>query len=169
MAALHQDHERVRLRITMVQPRLNKGDNMHSDEPRCGALPSARKGLPGWFGGVLTVAIVLLVTSGTSSLAQEPELGIEPNQAEPTVPDLAGGKVLAGKLCVGCHLIDKTSGGATPADVPSFPSIANRRNQSVETLTNWLMAPHAPMPDPHLTRKEIRDLAGYIVSLRTAP
>jgi hypothetical protein len=27
----------------------------------------------------------------------------------------------------------------------------------------------APMPDPHLTRKEIRDLAGYIFSFRTAP
>ena len=142
---------------------------MHSDEPRSRALPLARKGLPGWFGGVLTVAIVVLATSGTSSLAQEPELGIEPNQTESKVPDLAGGKAIADKLCVGCHLIGKTSDGATPADVPSFPSIANRRNQSVETLTNWLMAPHAPMPDPHLTRKEIRDLAGYIVSLRTAP
>ena len=136
---------------------------------RVRALPSARNGLSGRGGGLLACTIFILLTSRISVIAQEPELGIEPNQAESTVPDPTGGKAIAGKLCVGCHLIDKSSGGATQADVPSFPSIANRQNQSIENLTKWLMAPHAPMPDPHLTRKEIRDLAGYIVSLRTAP
>jgi mono/diheme cytochrome c family protein len=118
---------------------------------------------------VLTVALVLFITSGLSVSAQEPELGIEPNPPESTTADLANGKAIADKLCVGCHLIDKTSGGPAATDVPSFPSIANRPNQSVEILSNWLVAPHAPMPDPHLTRKEIRDLVGYIFSLRTAP
>jgi len=120
------------------------------------------------FGVFLSIALVLVATSAIST-AQEPELGVEPNQAESTIPDATVGKEIAGKLCVGCHVIEKTSNGNTQADVPSFPSIANRPNQSVEALSGWLMAPHAPMPDPHLTRKEIRDLAGYIVSLRGAP
>ena len=119
-------------------------------------------------GGLLSVFVVLIATSAIST-AQEPELGVEPNQAESTIPDVTLGNEIAGKLCVGCHVIEKTSSGNTRADVPSFPSIANRPNQSVEALSGWLMAPHAPMPDPHLTRKEIRDLAGYIVSLKGAP
>ena len=53
-----------------------------------------------------------------------------------------------------------------PADVPSFESIANRPDQSTQRLTNWLIEPHAPMPNVHLTRLEIRDLSGYILSLR---
>jgi cytochrome c len=108
----------------------------------------------------------LLLLSGTVSYAQE--FGIEPNRPESTEPDLEDGKKLANKLCIGCHLIDKAAAGPTQADVPSFPNVANRPGQSFETLVNWLMAPHAPMPDPHLTRTEIRDLAGYIFSLRNA-
>ena len=137
-----------------------------SNELRMSFLQLTRNSSPGRFGGMGTLAIFLLVTSGISVVGQE--LGIEPNQTEMTAPDLADGKAIAEKLCVGCHLIDKTSDGGTPADVPSFPSIANRSKQSVEGLTNWLLAPHPPMPDAQLTRQEIRDLAGYIISLRTA-
>lgn len=135
-----------------------------NSEARRRFLSSARN----QFGGFLCIGVVLVTTSSISA-AQEPELGVEPNQAESTIPDVTAGKEIAGKLCVGCHVIEKASSGNTEADVPSFPSIANRPNQSVEALSGWLMAPHAPMPDPHLTRKEIRDLAGYIVSLRVAP
>ena len=137
-----------------------------SNELRMSFLQLTRNSSPGRFGGMGTLAIFLLVTSGISVAGQE--LGIEPNQTEMTAPDLADGKAIAEKLCVGCHLIDKTSDGGTPADVPGFPSIANRSKQSVEGLTNWLLAPHPPMPDAQLTRQEIRDLAGYIISLRTA-
>jgi mono/diheme cytochrome c family protein len=96
------------------------------------------------------------------------ELGVEPNLAESTVPDIAMGKEIADKLCVGCHATDQSLGERRQADVPSFISIANRPKQSIEALSGWLMAPHAPMPDPHLSRKEIRDLAAYIVSLKGA-
>ena len=137
-----------------------------SNELRMSFLQLTRNSSLGRFGGMGTLAIFLLVTSGISVAGQE--LGIEPNQTEMTAPDLADGKAIAEKLCVGCHLIDKTSDGGTPADVPSFPSIANRSKQSVEGLTNWLLTPHPPMPDAQLTRQEIRDLAGYIISLRTA-
>ena len=119
-------------------------------------------------GGFMCIAMVLVATSSKST-AQQPELGVKPNEAESTIPDATIGKEIAGKLCVGCHVIEKTSSGNAQTDVPSLPSIADRPNQSVETLSVWLIAPHAPMPDPHLTRKEIRDLAGYIVSLKGVP
>ena len=141
----------------------------HGNEGTAHFLGSARKSLQERFSRLLAISIIVLATSVISVHAQEPELGVEPNTPESTVPDIADGKAIAAKLCVGCHLIDQTSDGATAADVPSFPSIANRPKQSIDVLSNWLMAPHAPMPDPHLTRKEIRDLAGYIISLRTEP
>jgi mono/diheme cytochrome c family protein len=114
-------------------------------------------------------AVMILFSWPMVSHAQEHELGIEPNQKESKVPDPANGHALAGKLCVNCHLIEKATDGIAQADVPSFPVIANRSNQSIEALTNWLMASHVPMPDVHLTRVEIRDLAGYIMSLSTKP
>jgi mono/diheme cytochrome c family protein len=116
----------------------------------------------------VTAAFIILLSWPVNSNAQEYELGIEPNEPESTVSDVVNGQALARKLCVACHLTEEATDAVTQVDVPSFSAVANRPNQSVKALTNWLMAPHSPMPDPNLTRKEIRDLAGYIISLRTA-
>jgi mono/diheme cytochrome c family protein len=118
------------------------------------------------------LSVTLTLCMPVAVLAQEPEheLDIKPNLPESKVPDVPNGDSIAHKLCVGCHVVDKSTGNAPPQpDVPSFAAVANRPNQTVETLTTWLLEPHAPMPDPHLSRKEIRDLAGYIISLRSAP
>jgi mono/diheme cytochrome c family protein len=115
----------------------------------------------------LAVSIVLLWPINLH--AQEPEFDLKPNEQESKVPDLPNGETLARKLCVGCHVLDPGLGKIPQADVPSFRIIADRPNQTTETLTTWLLAPHAPMPDPHLSRTEIRDLAGYIMSLRKVP
>ncbi len=121
------------------------------------------------FRGALLFAIsVLLAAPGLPAIAQEFDLEEKMNQAEAKLPNPANGLALSRKLCLSCHLIGEAGNSVTPADVPSFPSIANRRDQSAGALTNWLLAPHTPMPDPHLTQKEIRDLAAYILSLRKA-
>jgi mono/diheme cytochrome c family protein len=119
------------------------------------------------FSPALVAAIVLFWPIGLS--AQEPEFDLKPNEQESKVPDIPTGETLARKLCVGCHVVDSGTDKIPQADVPSFQSIADRPNQTIETLKTWLLAPHAPMPDPHLSRTEIRDLAGYIASLRKAP
>ena len=118
---------------------------------------------------VAALAVMALLVGPVTVRAQEPGFEIPPNLPESKVPDIENGKALANKLCVGCHVVDSASKGVPQADVPSFPAIANLPNQSIEALSNWLMAPHAPMPDPHLSRIEMRDLAGYILSLRAAP
>jgi mono/diheme cytochrome c family protein len=113
--------------------------------------------------------VVLGLLLPVCARAQEREFDLKQNEAESKVPDIENGEALARKLCVGCHVLERGSDAAPQADVPSFPAISDRPDQTVETLTTWLLAPHAPMPDPHLSRTEIRDLAGYIISLKKAP
>ena len=125
-------------------------------------------------GTVLRAALASTVMLGALAIvaeaqepADQPFIRDEPGKAEPKFGNPDDGLTVARKLCASCHLIGEPANAATPADVPSFPSIANRPNQSTERLTNWLVEPHTPMPNIHLTRKEIRDLAAYILSLRT--
>ena len=129
----------------------------------------ARGFVRGLVGAAFTyVVVVFLASSWLPAAGQTPELDERQKQAEAKLPNPKNGLILARKLCSTCHLIGEPINASTPADIPSFLGIANRPNQSAEALTNWLMAPHAPMPDPHLTQKEIHDIAGYILSLRTA-
>lgn len=117
----------------------------------------------------LLAGAIVLSYGPTISVAQEPDFDTDLNEPESTVPEPENGAALAQKLCVGCHIVERGSNGPAQADVPSFPAIANRADQSFDALSNWLMKPHAPMPDPHLSRKEVRDLAGYILSLQATP
>ena len=77
------------------------------------------------------------------------------------------GQVLAEKLCISCHIVGSQATSATvPADVPTFVAIANKPDQSAESIAGRIVVPHPPMPQIHLTRNEIADLAAYILSLR---
>lgn len=97
---------------------------------------------------------------------QGPIIPDEPGKLESKKSDIENGARLAQTLCTSCHLIGEPSDRPVPADVPSFAGIANRPTQTLDHLTNWLTEPHPPMPNLNLTRVEIRDLAGYIFSLR---
>jgi hypothetical protein len=116
------------------------------------------------------LAALTLAASGAPVSAQEPEdapvIPDEPGKLEPKKPDIDKGRELARTLCTTCHLIGEPTEHPVPADVPSFRSIANRPGQTLDHLGNWLTEPHPPMPNLNLTRLEIRDLAGYIFSLR---
>jgi mono/diheme cytochrome c family protein len=133
-----------------------------------------RRDRPLTAGGASYSRLAAIVTAiGVSAIpiyAQEPDappfIIEEPNKRESTAPDTDAGLQVARTLCAACHLIGEPPNAETPADVPSFASIANRPDQSAESLSNWLIEPHTPMPNLHLTRKEIRDLAAYILTLR---
>lgn len=118
----------------------------------------------------LLFAGILIGTLPPSASAQQidapPLAPAAPGKTESKMPDVSNGNILARKLCATCHLIGEPADGPMPSDVPSFSSIANRRGQSADHLSTWLTRPHPPMPNLNLTRIEIRDLTGYILSLR---
>jgi len=118
----------------------------------------------------LSAAAALLLLSAISELSAQdfnPETDIPLNKLESKVPDVANGKELAEKLCASCHAVDGPSPSGN-SDIPSFKAAANREGQTLEALANWLTSPHPPMPNLHLSRQEIRDLGGYVFSLRDA-
>lgn len=87
-------------------------------------------------------------------------------QAQPT-GDPGHGHSLAREFCSSCHLVDREQPGPVPDGVPSFMAIAGRPAASEDHVLAALIGPpHPPMPDPPLERREMRDVAAYILSLR---
>ena len=119
---------------------------------------------------VLAYAGLALAAYVPAAFAQDPldapVIPDEPGKLESKKPDIEHGNRLARTLCTTCHLIGEPTEHPVPADVPSFIGIANRQGQTLDHLSSWLADPHPPMPNLNLTRKEVRDLAGYIFSLR---
>ena len=96
----------------------------------------------------------------------DPTAADTPGKAESKIPDIENGHLLARKICATCHLIGEPTDTSALSDVPTFSSIANAPGQTADHLKTWLTRPHAPMPNILLSRTEIRDLAGYILSLQ---
>jgi mono/diheme cytochrome c family protein len=81
--------------------------------------------------------------------------------------EIARGRNVAERLCIGCHAIDGGTGGTyQQTDVPSFRAIANRANRTPERIGAFIMTPHPPMPAVPLTLAEINDVTAYILSLK---
>ncbi|WP_442755425.1 c-type cytochrome [Methylocystis sp. JAN1] len=81
--------------------------------------------------------------------------------------DAKSGAVIAKRWCASCHVVAKDQTTAV-ADAPSFSDIARRRPDRKQ-IANFLVDPHPPMPDMHLSRKEIDDITTYIRSLDPRP
>lgn len=77
------------------------------------------------------------------------------------------GAVIAKRWCASCHVVSKDQTSAV-ADAPSFFDIAQRRTDR-KALSNFLVDPHPPMPNMHLSRREIDDIVTYIRSLDPRP
>lgn len=87
---------------------------------------------------------------------------------EPRPPSPERGKAIAERLCSGCHLTGSERREGVPAGIPTFPSIANRADQTAARIRNVLIAPHAPMPDLQLTIEEIADIITWLDTFRPA-
>ncbi len=79
-------------------------------------------------------------------------------------PDPDRGMDLAQRWCSECHIIGPSFGGGDAG--PTFESVAERPNQTVDAVRAWLAEPHAPMPDFQLTADQYDDLAAHIMSLK---
>lgn len=110
--------------------------------------------------GSARVAIlsVLLASAALST----PSLAEEARRPSPE-----NGLELAQKFCKSCHIIAAQGGETAPVGPPSFPSIANKPEQTRERIIGALVSPHPPMPDMHLTNDEMQDIIAYLDTLRT--
>lgn len=71
--------------------------------------------------------------------------------------------------CGGCHAVEPPFLSPNPAS-PSFAAIANRRGLSEKSLADWLAEAHNYPEDMDftLTRRQIDQIAAYMVTLRDA-
>jgi mono/diheme cytochrome c family protein len=81
--------------------------------------------------------------------------------------DAAHGAVIAKRWCASCHVVASDQTNAM-ADAPSFFDVA-ARHVDKKRLSAFLANPHPPMPNMHLSRKEIDDIVSYIRSLDPRP
>ena len=100
---------------------------------------------------------VVAVTAGTSLAADDAANSVRAKM----------GFEIAKTWCVNCHLPAREATGTAQTDVPTFPEIADRSDQSASKIENFLFAPSHPMPKLDLSREEIKNLTAYILSLRT--
>jgi len=91
------------------------------------------------------------------------------NAGPTSKPDPVHGKDLAERLCTNCHLVGSATQEQANPDVPSFPEIANLEGQTAGAIMGRIILPKHPMPQIPLTKRELTDLAAYIMSLRDAP
>jgi len=77
------------------------------------------------------------------------------------------GRVLAERMCAGCHAIDKT-GSSPHAAAPTFREIGRRVD--LDNLTNrlreGLTSGHPDMPTFRFTREDARALIAYLRSIQ---
>jgi mono/diheme cytochrome c family protein len=80
--------------------------------------------------------------------------------------DSRGGRVLAERWCMACHVVEREPRSATADGVPSFPAIAAKSGTTAASLDSYLSTGHTRMPDFQLSRGERNALVSYILSLR---
>lgn len=78
--------------------------------------------------------------------------------------EVEAGREIAQRWCSGCHSV--APGAMRDATPPSFAMIAARKDINETAIAAFLAKPHGRMPDLSLTRREIRDLSAYILSLK---
>ncbi|MFM7083674.1 MAG: c-type cytochrome [Hyphomicrobium sp.] len=77
------------------------------------------------------------------------------------------GRELSEGLCSLCHAVGPDPASSGKTEIPSFYSIANRPNQNAQNLVASIIFPHPEMPKISFTNKELKDIAEYILSLRS--
>jgi mono/diheme cytochrome c family protein len=86
--------------------------------------------------------------------------------AAQTEGDPDAGRKLAQTWCVNCHIVDASQRSGSSTGAPSFPAIAAMKTTTFMGLQAFLQTPHDRMPDLHLSRDEIDDIAAFVVSLK---
>jgi mono/diheme cytochrome c family protein len=83
-----------------------------------------------------------------------------------TAGDPAAGRKLAQTWCANCHVVGPSQQQAASTGAPPFTAIAAMKTTTFMGLEAFLQTPHDRMPDLHLSRDEIDDVAAYIIGLK---
>ncbi|MGI9407112.1 MAG: hypothetical protein ACR2O4_12150 [Hyphomicrobiaceae bacterium] len=108
----------------------------------------------------LTAACASIIVAGLLAVPA----AAQTNQTNPV-----RGRELAKRLCVNCHVVVPGQDLRAVQAASGFREIANRPGQSLEKIAGAVIIPHPDMPAVSLTVSELRDLVGYIMSLKGAP
>jgi mono/diheme cytochrome c family protein len=82
------------------------------------------------------------------------------------IGDAAAGRQLSETWCSTCHVVSPAPQRGASTGAPTFAAIARMKTTTPLGLRAFLQTPHDRMPDLHLSREEIDDVASYILSLR---
>lgn len=103
---------------------------------------------------IRSIALALVLASAFGAAADD---------KQDWVADAARGQKLSESLCASCHVVRPDQKRGAVAGLPSFRVMAKMPNMRIFSV---LIAPHRPMPDMALTRKEIADIMAYIEDVR---
>jgi mono/diheme cytochrome c family protein len=112
------------------------------------------------------IALVLLLVLWTGLSSASAQADVQ--------DDIRKGHQLAATICAICHVAapDQAYAPIMKPPAPSFDSIAQRKDTTVDSLRLFMTTTHrgldAPkgMPDPELMDYQIREITAYILSLR---
>jgi mono/diheme cytochrome c family protein len=89
-----------------------------------------------------------------------------PAAAQSSSETVAAGRSLAMRSCSACHVVSERPQQPAVDGVPSFAQIARNPDTTPDGLRTFIQAPHPPMPNFSLSRKQVDEVASYIMSLR---
>lgn len=92
---------------------------------------------------------------------------VQPAMAAQPTKLIDEGQRLASGLCAKCHMNTGQREKQGPMGIPAFKAVANRPEQTIEDVVEWLRSIPPMMPNHKLTASEMDALAAFIMSLRT--
>lgn len=99
-------------------------------------------------------------------------------QTKPVEGKAEAGRTFALLACTGCHVVAPDQPfkpvNTGPPRPPDFKEIANQPNITAASLQHHLetlpaVPPNSHMPNPMLSRQELRDVVAFIITLRNKP
>ena len=89
-----------------------------------------------------------------------------PAAAQSSAETVAAGRSLAMRSCSACHVVSERPQQPAVDGVPPFAQIARNPATTPDGLRTFIQAPHPPMPNFSLSRKQLDEVTAYIMSLR---
>jgi len=97
---------------------------------------------------IVSLAALALALQASSALAADP----------------SHGEAVVKRWCAECHMV--AEGQKTSTEAPPFSGIAKRPDFDATRIAFFLLDPHPKMPDMHLSRADVADIAAYLASLK---